>query len=138
MGIFQNIHVEKNNYFKEKMFKEKLELNHKLPLNELFEYISTKGYQGSERTLRRKTRELRAYLKGKEVYFQREVRPGEIMEGDFTEFYIPIGGVKRKVYLWVTSLPFSNSYSVTPFYHCSFEAFAEGSVESFKLFNGGS
>jgi transposase len=116
--------------------KTKLELNHKLPLNELFEYISIKGYQGSDRTLRRKTRDLRAYLKGKEVYFQREVRPGEIMEGDFTEFYIPIGPIKTKIYLWVTSLPFSNAYSVTPFYHCSFEAFAEGSVEAFKLFNG--
>lgn len=118
------------------LVKEKLELNPSLPLNELFEYISIKGYEGSERTLRRKTRELRTYLKGKEVYFQREVRPGEIMEGDFTEFHINIGATKRKVYLWVTSLPFSNSYSVTPFYHCSFEAFAEGSVESFKTFGG--
>ncbi len=116
--------------------KSKLELNPKLPLNELFEYISMKGYQGSERTLRRKTRDLRTALKTKEVYFQREVRPGEIMEGDFTEFYIFIAGTKRKIYLWVTSLPYSNAYFVTPYYHCSFEAFAEGSVESFKEFNG--
>lgn len=123
-----------DNYYQ--VVKEKLELNPVLPLTELFEYISIKGYEGSERTLRRKTRELRTYLKGKEVYFQREVRPGEIMEGDFTEFHIIIGGTKRKIYLWVTSLPFSNSYSVTPFYHCSFEAFAEGSVESFKTFGG--
>jgi transposase len=116
--------------------KEKLELNAKLPISELYEYISMKGYEGSERTLRRKTRDLRAYLKGVEVYFQREVHPGEIMEGDFTEFHITIGKTKKKIYLWVTSLPFSNSYFATPFYHCSFEAFAEGSVESFKAFNG--
>ncbi|MCK5884440.1 MAG: IS21 family transposase [Bacteriovoracaceae bacterium] len=118
------------------MVKEKLELNHKLPLSELYEYVSAIGYEGSERTLRRKTKDLRNALKGKEVYFQREVRPAEIMEGDFTEFHITIGGVKRKVYLWVTSLPFSNAYFVTPFYHCSFEAFAEGSVDSFREFQG--
>lgn len=116
--------------------KSKLELNHKLPINELFEYIQQKGYQGSERTLRRKTLNLRTELKHKEVYFQRKVLPAEIMEGDFTEFYILIGNKKRKIYLWVTSLPFSNSYFVTPYYHCSFEAFAAGSVESFKEFNG--
>ena len=84
------------------MVKEKLELNHKLPLSELYEYVSAIGYEGSERTLRRKTKDLRNALKGKEVYFQREVRPAEIMEGDFTEFHITIGGVKRKVYLRLT------------------------------------
>ena len=95
-----------------------------------------KGYEGSERTLRRKTLKLRTSLKNKEVFFQREVRPGEVMEGDFTEFFISIEGKKRKVYLWVTSLPFSNSYFATPYYHCSFEAFADGSVKSFQEFNG--
>jgi transposase len=118
------------------LVKEKLEINSKLPLNELFEFISTKGYQGSERTLRRKTRDLRTALKNKEVFFQREVLPGEVMEGDFTEFYIEIAGTKRKIYLWVTSLPFSNSYFVTPYYHCSFEAFSDGSVNSFNEFGG--
>ena len=49
--------------------KDKLELNPTLPLNELYEYISIKGYEGSERTLRRKTRELRNYLKGKGYEF---------------------------------------------------------------------
>ena len=118
------------------LVKEKLEENSKLPLNELFEFICIKGYEGSERTLRRKTRDLRMVLKNNEVFFQREVTPGEVMEGDFTEFYIEIGGIKRKIYLWVTSLPFSNSYFSTPYYHCSFEAFSDGSVQSFNEFGG--
>ena len=118
------------------LVKEKLELNYKFPLNELFEFICHKGYEGSERTLRRKTRSLRMQLKNNEVFFQREVLPGEIMEGDFTEFYIEIAGTKRKVYLWVTSLPYSNSYFATPYYHCSFEAFSDGSVQSFNEFQG--
>ena len=118
------------------LVKEKLELSPKMPLTELYEYICIKGYEGSERTLRRKTKDLRMSLKNKEVFFQREVLPGEVMEGDFTEFYINIAGVKRKIYLWVTSLPFSNSYFATPYYHCSFEAFADGSVMAFNEFAG--
>ena len=47
------------------------------------------------------------------MFFQREVLPGEVMVGDFTEFYINITGIKRKIFLWVTSLPFSNSYFAT-------------------------
>lgn len=50
--------------------KAKLELEPKLPLNELYEYLFLKGYQGSERTLRRKTRDLRISLKNNEVFFQ--------------------------------------------------------------------
>ena len=122
------------NYYDE--VKVKLEQEPKLPLNELYEFLFQKGYQGSERTLRRKTRDLRISLKNNEVFFQRQVNPGEIMEGDFTEFYLPIGGVKRKIYLWVTSLPYSNAYFATPYYHCSFEAFADGSVQSFNEFGG--
>jgi transposase len=118
------------------LVKEKLESNSKTPLNEIFEFICMKGYQGSERTLRRKTRDLRLALKNNEVFFQREVLPGEVMEGDFTEFHIEISGIKRKIYLWVTSLPFSNAYFATPYYHCSFEAFSDGSVKSFNEFGG--
>ena len=118
------------------LIKEKLSINPKLPLNELYEYLLIKGYEGSERTLRRKTLDLRKKLKSKEVYFQREVKPGEIMEGDFTEIHVPIAGTQRRVYLWVTSLPYSNSYFVTPYYHCSFESFADGSVNAFNEFNG--
>lgn len=116
--------------------KEKLKLNNKLPLNELYEYLSEKGYEGSQRTLRRKTLKLRMELKNKEVFFQREVRPGEIIEGDFTELYVSIGNIKRKIYLWVASLPYSNAFFATPYYHCSFEAFADGSVNAFNEFKG--
>lgn len=116
--------------------KSKLEANPKLTLDELYEYLSSKGYEGSARTLRRKTQDLRISLKNKEIFFQRKVLPGEVMEGDFTELYVVIAAVKRKVHLWVTSLPYSNRYFATPYYHNSFESFAEGSVESFKEFGG--
>jgi transposase len=113
-----------------------LSSNQDLSLSELFEYLQAKGYEGSIRTLRRKTLATRRHLKTKEVYFQRLAIPGEIMEGDFTEMYIEIGGTQRKVYLWVTSLPYSNFYFASGFYHCTFECFAQGSVDAFNEFGG--
>jgi len=114
----------------------KLNDDPKILIADLFEYLKEQGYTGSERTLRRKTLELRKRLKSKELFFQREVLPGQVMEGDFTELHTEIGGVKRKVYLWVTSLPYSNSYFATPYYHCTFECFANGSINAFKEFGG--
>ena len=115
---------------------DKIESNPKILLTDLYDYLCGLGYTGSERTLRRKTRDQRRQLKAKEVYFQREVKPGEIMEGDFTELYLEIGGKRRKVYLWVTSLPYSNSYYATAYYNCTFECFADGSVNAFNEFGG--
>ena len=118
------------------IIKEKLQLEGNILLDDLFEYIQMKGYTGSARTLRRKTKKLRDYYKSKEVFFQREVSPNEIMEGDFTEYYVEIAGVKRKTYIWVTSLPYSNRIHATPFYNCTFECFAEGSMKAFENFSG--
>lgn len=114
----------------------KLNEKNDLSLLELFEYLKSKGYQGSLRTMRRKISPIRKKLKQKEIYFQRRPIAGEIMEGDFTEIQILIGGVLKKVYIWVVSLPFSNMFFATPFYNCTFECFAEGSVNAFNEFGG--
>lgn len=115
---------------------EKIKLNPKISLNELLIFLQEKGYQGSDRTLRRKTKEFRDKMRKKEVFFQREATPGEVMEGDFTEFNLLIGNVLKKVYLWVTSLPYSNTYFAVPYYNCSFESFSDGSVKAFEEFGG--
>lgn len=107
-----------------------------ISLNELFEHLKKNGYKGSLRSMRRKTSDIRKKLKNKEVYFQRIAKAGEVMEGDFTELQITIGGVVKKVYLWITSLPYSNSYFATPYLNCTFECFAEGSVNAFNEFGG--
>lgn len=114
----------------------KLEEDSTILLSELYEYLQRQGYTGSARSLRRKTFELRQKLKTKEVYFQREVHPGEVMEGDFTELWLVVGNTKRKIYLWVTTLPFSNAFFATAFYNCTFECFAHGSIKAFEEFNG--
>jgi predicted transcriptional regulator len=45
--------------------KDKLKLSPKIELSDLFNHIKALGYTGSERTLRRKTRDLRLELKNK-------------------------------------------------------------------------
>ena len=116
--------------------KETLEETPTLSLPELYVLLDEKGYQGSERTLRRKTKKLRDKLAQKEVFFQRAPTPGEVIEGDFTELHLSIGGVKRVVYLWVSSMPYSNAFFATPFYHQTFECFALGSALAFEEFGG--
>lgn len=118
------------------LVEEKLSASPSILLQDLYQYLCERGYQGSERSLRRKTLDLRKRLKSKEVFFQRKSIPGEVMEGDFTELYLDLGGQKKKIYLWVTSLPFSNTFFVTPYFHCSFECFADGSVNAFNEFGG--
>ena len=120
----------------EAIVEAKLEAFPTLRLVELFEYLVDQGYRGSMRTLQRKTIKLRERLKRKEVYFRRTLTPGVIMEGDFTEFRLPIGGVEQKVYLWVTTMPYSNAFHATPFFSCAFECFAQGSVRAFEALGG--
>lgn len=116
--------------------REKLKLTPSILLEDLFIFLQEKGYQGSIRTLRRKTADLRRQLKNKEVFFQRQTHPGEVMEGDFTEMYLQLGGKRRKVYLWVISLAYSNCYLATAYYDCTFESFADGSIRGFKELGG--
>lgn len=107
-----------------------------LTVAELYDIIVDKGYLGSQRTLSRKTSQIRAKIKRKNVYFQRAKTPGEVMEGDFTELHVRIGGTLRRVHLWVTTLVYSGRVFATPFYQQTFECFAEGSVLAFKNFGG--
>lgn len=113
-----------------------LEKNPNLTLVELFDFAKEHGYKGSLRTLRRKTRIFREKLKRKNVYFEREKIPGEVMEGDFTQLHVDIGGICRTIHLWVTTLTYSNTIFATPYYHETFECFAEGSALAFEEFGG--
>ena len=116
--------------------EEKVRTNSTINVMELFEYLKEHGYKGSARSVQRKTKDIRRKYKKKEVFFQREVKPGDVMEGDFTEIWLPIGKTQRKVYLWVTTLPYSNAYYATAYYNCTFECFAHGSVKAFEAFGG--
>jgi len=121
----------------EERVKELLDLNPKLESKDLFLKLQEEGYEGSYRTISRRTKEMRIRGKKNPIYFERIKVPGEIMEGDFTTLdKINIGGEFKIIKLWVVVLPFSNSIFATPYYNETFECFAEGSVLAFKEFKG--
>jgi len=107
-----------------------------LKVSELFVTLKEKGYQGSRRHLERQTKKIRDLKKSNSVYFERKVEPGKVMEGDFTEMDVMIGTKIVRVYLWVTSLVYSNKVFATPFFNESFECFAQGSADAFNEFGG--
>lgn len=107
-----------------------------LSVEELYDILEREGYKGSLRTLSRKTKEYREELKIKPVYFERTKIPGEVMEGDFTELDVKIGGIQKRVHLWVVSSIYSNAIFATPYYNETFECFCDGSINAFNEFNG--
>ena len=124
-----------------KIFEKKaIELIEKYPSissNEILNQLQKEGYEGSYRTISRKTELLRKKAKAKPAFFERKHLPGNYMEGDFTELKeVPIGGEKVTVNLWLVVLIYSNKFFASPFYNQQFESFAQGSIDSFKEFGG--
>ena len=104
---------------------------------EIYEQLILLGYKGSYRTVSRKTEILRKKAKSKPIFFERTHKPGEYMEGDFTEISgISVAGETKVINLWVSVLTYSNKIFATPFYNENFECFAQGSVDAFNEFGG--
>lgn len=121
----------------EEVVKDHLDKKPDIDMHFIFSTVQALGYQGSYRTLCRKTEILRQQIKNKPLYFERSKIPGRIMEGDFTELGgIDIGGKEQVVHLWVVVLPYSNKLFATPYFQETFECFASGSVEAFEEFRG--
>ena len=125
-------------------FKERAEqiinagINDKVPrCSDIYRTLVNEGYQGSLRTVERKTQELRRKRKvGNEIYFEQKVDYGKMIEGDFTDIDVPfIDGVKKR-HLWVMSLKRSKGAYASSFSNQTFEAFAEGTVNGFNYFGG--
>ena len=122
-------------------FKERAEeiirkgVDGKVPqVSDVYRTIKKEGYKGSERTLERKTLELRKSLENKELYFEQEVNYGEMIEGDFTGLDVPyIDGIRKK-HLWVMSSKKTKKAFVASFGNETFESFAEGTSKGFEYF----
>ena len=65
--------------------------------SDIFRRLIKLGYEGSLRTVSRKTKELRDRSKNKEIYFEQAVEAGKMAEGDFTVIDVPfITGTQKK------------------------------------------
>ncbi|MBU0768977.1 MAG: IS21 family transposase [Proteobacteria bacterium] len=104
---------------------------------DIYRVLVKEGYTGSLRTVQRKTEELRRSKRfGSEIYFEQEVGPGEVCEGDFKTIKVPfIDGIRKK-HLWMMTLKNSGGSFASSFSNLTFESFAEGTVKGFAYFGG--
>ena len=104
--------------------------------SDIFRRLIKLGYEGSLRTVSRKTKELRDRSKNKEIYFEQAVEAGKMAEGDFTVIDVPFITGTQKKQLWVTTLKNSSGSFAKSFNNQTFESFAQGTVDSFNYFGG--
>ena len=103
-----------------------LELMPDLSDREVFEYIWSEGYRGSERTVNNRLKAMRDE-KPKERFFEQEYEPGEQSQFDFKEkVEFPFKDGPRVIYLHVSTLPFSGTNRVRCYPSTNYECFMDG------------
>jgi transposase len=91
------------------------------------------GIRCSERSVNRYSAEYRP----KEVFIEQEYNPGEDMQVDWGEIYLDFEADKRiKVYIFVATLPYSNSKYVRAYLKCDSQSFFDGHIRAFEFFGG--
>ncbi len=95
------------------------------------------GIAVSLRTLERAVAPLRQGLQAEaRATLRFETPPGQQLQIDFGELFVPIGGVKVKVYLFVATLGYSRRPYVRAFRHERQSAWFDGLEGGFRHFNG--
>jgi transposase len=91
------------------------------------------GIKCSERTVNRYSDEYRP----KEVFIEQEYFPGEDMQVDWGELYLDFEGDNRiKVYIFVATLPYSNTRFVSAYMKSDSQSFFDGHIRAFEFFGG--
>lgn len=96
--------------------------------------VAERGFIGSETTVRRKVRELRA--RQAKVFIPLEFSPGEAMQVDWGEAVIRLRGEKITVNLFCARLCASSAPIVFAFRRQNEESFQEAFVRTFRFFGG--
>jgi len=116
--------------------KSLLEVMPDLSDREVFEYLWSEGYRGSERTVNRRLSQLREE-KPKERFFEQKYVAGEQAQFDFKEkVEFPFCGGPVTTYLHVSSLPYSGANRVRCYPSTNFECFIDGVHQFFHDIGG--
>ena len=91
------------------------------------------GYKGGRTQVCEYVREARE--RGREAFVPLKHDPGEA-QADWGEAFVWDGGERRRVYLFVMTLPFSDARFVACFPRCTLEFFLEGHRRAFEFFGG--
>jgi transposase len=100
--------------------------------------VDEHGAQVAESTVRAFVAQVRAEIAGKvgDVAIVQDHQDGAEAEVDFGEFWIYIGGISTKVYLFAMRLSASGKALHHAYATCAQEAFFDGHVRSFERFDG--
>lgn len=103
---------------------------------EIFELLVPEGYRGSERTINRRMKRLRA-LKPKERFFEQNYEPGEQSQFDFKErVELPFTEGVRVAHLHFGTLPYSDTTHVRAYPFKNFECYMDGIHAFFEKIGG--
>jgi transposase len=103
---------------------------------EVFELLVPEGYRGSERTLNRRMKRLKA-LKPKERFFEQLYVPGEQSQFDFKEkVELPFLEGPRIAHLHFGTLPYSDTCHVKAYPFKNFECYMDGIHSFFEKIGG--
>lgn len=91
------------------------------------------GINCSERSVNRYSAEYRP----KEVFIEQEYFPAEDMQVDWGELYLDFeGDIREKVYIFVSTLPYSNTRFVRAYINCNTQSFSDGHMKAFEFLEG--
>jgi transposase len=103
------------------------------PASTMFHDLLKLGIKVSESTVRRLVRE----IKPKEVFILLEYEPGVDMQIDWGELKLDFEDSESvKVYIFVSTLPYSNARFVYPYMKSDWLSFADGHTKAFEFFGG--
>jgi len=103
---------------------------------EVFELLVPEGYRGSERTLNRRMKQLKAH-KPKERFFEQSYEPGEQSQFDFKEkVELPFWDGPRIAHLHFGTLPYSDTCHVKAYPFKNFECYMDGIHSFFEKIGG--
>lgn len=116
--------------------KALLEVMPDLSDREVFEYLWSEGYRGSERTVNRRLRRVRDE-RPKERFFEQRYEPGEQSQFDFKErVELPFKEGVLTTHLHVSTLPFSGINRVRCYPSTNFECYMDGIHRFFESVGG--
>lgn len=115
--------------------RQVLERYPRLRATRLWWMLRERGYQGSQRQLRRKVAELRPLPL--EAFLRRRTFPGEEAQVDWASFgHVVIGAARRALSAFVMTLSYSRMLFLEFFFDQTLESFLRGHVHAFADFHG--
>lgn len=101
------------------------------------ELLKQKGIRLSLRTVERAVQSWREALRqSHQATVRYETRPGQQLQADFGELWVPIGGVRTKVHLCVLTLGYSRRQLIRVFRHQRQRHWLQALEEAFRVWDG--